>query len=191
METTTPAVPSGADQSGATPPRPAHAAGTIALDDGAVVDVRPVAREDAPRIAAFVDGLSEESAHRRFLGAKRRLSGSELRYLTDVDHRDHEALLALDRSSGALVGVARYICAANRPDTAELAVVVGDAWQGRGLGRALLALLTDRARANGVRRGRAVVLAQNTPALRLLGTLGDARTARQGHVLEVDVDLAA
>ena len=183
MEPPTPGVPSGA--------KPPHPDDVIALEDGAVLDVRPVAREDAARIAAFNDGLSEESAHRRFLGAKRRLSRTELRYLTEVDHRDHEALLALDRRTGALVGVARYIRAADRPDAAELAVVVGDAWQGRGLGRFLLALLADRARANGIRHGRALVLAQNGRALRLLDTLGDRRTSRNGHVLEVDVELAA
>ena len=163
----------------------------VALGDGTVVDLRPVARDDAPGIAAFVDALTEESAHRRFLGAKRRLTRTELRYLTEVDHRDHEALVALDRRTGALVGVARYIRATDRSDTAELAVVVGDAWQGRGLGRAMLARLTRRARANGIRHGRALVLAQNAPALRLLATLGDHRTSRNGHVLEVDVDLAA
>jgi RimJ/RimL family protein N-acetyltransferase len=186
METCTPDV-----QSGATPPQPPYQIEAVALEDGTVVAVRPVAPDDAARIDAFVDALSEESAHRRFLGAKRRLTRKEIRYLTEVDHRDHEALVALDRSTGAPLGVARYIRAADRPDTAELAVVVGDAWQGRGLGRAMVARLADRARANGIRRGRAVVLAQNARALRLLDTIGDRHTSRNGHVLEVDVELAA
>ena len=112
METCTPDV-----QSGATPPQPPYQIEAVALDDGTVVAVRPVAPDDAARIDAFVDALSEESAHRRFLGAKRRLTRKEIRYLTEVDHRDHEALVALDRGTGALLGVARYIRAADRPDT--------------------------------------------------------------------------
>jgi GNAT superfamily N-acetyltransferase len=73
------------------------------------------------------------------------LDARTLRYLTELDHRDHEAMCALDES-GEGVGVAGYVRSAVRPDTAEVAVAVVDGWQGRGLGTLLLEAISARAR---------------------------------------------
>ena len=90
--------------------------------------------------------LSAASRQMRFLGVKKELSAAELRYFTDVDHHDHEALGALDHADGRGVGVARYVRDTEDPQAAEIAVTIIDDWQGRGLGTELLAQLSDRAR---------------------------------------------
>jgi GNAT superfamily N-acetyltransferase len=89
---------------------------------------------------------SKEAIYRRFLSPHGRLTASELRYLTEVDHSDHEALMAVDRASGRGVGVARYVRDRERPEFAEIAVSVLETWQGRGIGKALLCHLASRAR---------------------------------------------
>src|ERR1700758_3110348 len=88
----------------------------------------------------------------RFLTPKKELSPAELRYFTDVDHHDHEALGALDHADGRGVGVARYVRDTEDPQAAEIAVTIIDDWQGRGLGTELLAQLSDRARQEGICR---------------------------------------
>src|SRR5277367_3682953 len=101
------------------------------------------------------------------------------RYLTDVDHHDHEALGALDQADGRGVGIARYIRDAEDPQAAEIAVTIVDDWQGRGLGTELLARLSDRARSEGIRRFTALVSADNTAMARLLQNMG-AELVRYG-----------
>jgi GNAT superfamily N-acetyltransferase len=110
----------------------------VVLRDGVRVTLRPVAPDDRQRLVESFAGLSEESRYRRFFAAKTGLTESELDYLVDVDHCDHEAIVAIDRSNDALLGVARYVRWPDDPEVAEVAVTVADDWQGRGLGRALL-----------------------------------------------------
>lgn len=125
---------------------------TISLRDGARATLRPIAPEDKPLLAAMIERLSEESRYRRFLTSNNEMSPADLDYLVDVDHCDHEAIIATDPSSVEAPGVARYIRAKDDAEVAEIAVIVADDWQGRGLGRALLDRLTYRARREGVRR---------------------------------------
>jgi RimJ/RimL family protein N-acetyltransferase len=108
----------------------------------------------------------------RFLGVKKQLSAAELRYFTDVDHHDHEALAALDRDGGHGVGIARYVRDAGDSQAAEIAVTIVDDWQGRGLGTELLARLSDRARQAGIRRFTATVAYGNTAMTGLLQNMG-------------------
>ena len=81
----------------------------------------------------------------------------DLDYLTQVDHHDHEALVAVDEATGEGVGVARFV--RTGPDVAEPAVVVADDWQGRGPARGCSTLLAERAREEGIARFVAPVLA--------------------------------
>ena len=104
----------------------------------------------------------------RFLTPKKELSPAELRYFTDLDHHDHEALGALDNGDGRGVGIARYIRHADDPYAADIAVTIVDNWQGRGLGSELLARLSDRAREEGIRRFTALVAAENAAVAGLL-----------------------
>ena len=85
------------------------------LRDGSAVLIRQVRSTDAPLLADGFDRLSAASRQMRFLGVKKQLSAAELRYLTDVDHHDHEALGALDLADGHGVGIARYVRDIRRP----------------------------------------------------------------------------
>jgi RimJ/RimL family protein N-acetyltransferase len=162
-------------------------AGVRTCRDGTKVLVRPIRPDDRGRVEAAFDRMSPESRYRRFFRPISSLSESELDYLTDVDHSDHEALVALDATSDRLVGVARYV--RTGPDVAEPAVAVADDWQGQGVATLLLEELVARALAEGVERFSAVVLASNPAAIRLVEQAGDATIDRQGSVVEIDVAL--
>jgi GNAT superfamily N-acetyltransferase len=165
-----------------------QAAELVVLDDGSEVLVRPVRPEDKPLFVAGWSLLSDESVYRRFLQPRGRLSVRELAFFTEIDHVDHEAIGALAGGQG--VGVARYVRDRERPHLAEAAVVVVDAWQGRGLGARLLRRLCERATENGIRAFTATLLASNEAMLTLLGRLGEVVVRRrEGASIEVDVEL--
>jgi RimJ/RimL family protein N-acetyltransferase len=145
---------------------------TIGLHDGTRLIVRPVTPEDRDRLAAAYAGMSETSLYRRFMSPKRVLSGRELTYFTEVDHRSHEALLAICPSTGAIVGEARYAVAPDDPFTGDVAFAVVDEYQGRGVGSALTRRLVAAARDNGIERLTASTLAMNHPARALLVAVG-------------------
>jgi GNAT superfamily N-acetyltransferase len=117
---------------------------------GTAIKIRPIETRHKAALASAVELSSDDAVYRRFLNPHGRLTASELRYLTEVDHRDHEALLAVDPGSSKSVGVARYVRDRHRRDRAEIAVAVLEPWQGRGVGKALLRRLADRARDEGV-----------------------------------------
>jgi RimJ/RimL family protein N-acetyltransferase len=152
----------------------------IVLRDGSAVLIRQVRSTDAALLADGFARLSAASRQMRFLGVKKELSAAELRYLTDVDHHDHEALAALDLAGGHGVGIARYIREAGDPQAAEIAVTIVDDWQGRGLGTELLARLSGRARSEGIRRFTALADAGNVAVAALLRNAG-ARLVRRGR----------
>ena len=102
------------------------------------------------------------------------LSPSQLDYLTDVDHHDHEALVAFDPASGDGVGVARFVRLEDGT-SAEAAVTVIDEWQGRGLGVALCNLLAERAREEGITSFNALLLATNDQMHDVLASLGPSK----------------
>jgi RimJ/RimL family protein N-acetyltransferase len=141
---------------------------TATLRDGSSVMINPVRSADAPLLADGFERLSARSRMTRFLSPKKQLSARELRYFTDVDHHDHEALGAVSVADGRGVGVARYVRDADDPQAAEIAVTIVDEWQGRGLGTLLLTRLTRRARQEGITRFTALVADGNEPVMRLL-----------------------
>lgn len=160
----------------------------LTLRDGAAVQIEPIRPEHKQALARGFERLSERSRYTRFLAPMERLSPSMLTYLTDVDHHDHEALIALDPGSKDLVGVGRYV----RTDetSAEAAVTVADDWQGRGLGTGLTSLIAERALEEGIDRFSAVLLAENEEMLALLESLGEVKvTGREAGTLTVEVPL--
>ena len=167
----------------------ARQATRIALRDGSEVLIRPVQRTDAPLLAEGFARLSAASRWMRFLTPKKQLSPAELSYLTDLDHHDHEALGALDRSDGRGVGVARYIRQAGDPQAADIAVTIIDDWQGRGLASELLARLSDRARQEGIRRFVALVAAENAPVAAMLRKVCARLVRRDSNTLEYEISL--
>ena len=154
-------------------PYPAELETTVSLRDGTRLKVRPIRPEDADLERAFVAGLSEETRYRRFMQNLPQLTPQMLARFTQVDYDRELALIALGsvRRRESILAVARYVA---NPDheSAEFAVVVADAWQGRGLGRALMELLIARARARGYSRLVGNVLAVNAPMLGLAASLG-------------------
>lgn len=157
----------------------------IRLRDGSALAIRPIRSGDKRLLAEGFERLSPESRYRRFFAPLERLTSKDLAYLTEVDHHDHEAMIGLDPDSGHAVGVARYIRAAE-PAEAEVAVVVADDWQQRGVATALLERLVARAREEGIARFLAIVLSDNEEAIELFSHLApDGSTTRRsasGHI---------
>ena len=161
----------------------------VKLRDGSAVLIRPVRPADDGLLADGFARLSDRSRRMRFLGPKEALSAAELRYFTDVDHRDHEALGALDHARGGGVGIARYVRDRDDRRTAEIAITVIDDWQGRGLGTELLARLSERARKEGIDRFTAALSADNVAMAGLLRNFGGGLTGRDFGTLEYEVEL--
>jgi GNAT superfamily N-acetyltransferase len=136
------------------------------------VRIRPIQPDDAARVSDGFARLSEESRRLRFLGPKSGLSEAELHYFTDIDHHDHEALIAVSRWSGRSLGVARFVRLADDPMSADVAVVVVDDWQRVGLGSALMRRLIDRARCEGIARFTALLATDNEGGRRLMRRAG-------------------
>jgi RimJ/RimL family protein N-acetyltransferase len=164
-------------------------AGQVVLRDGSAVLIRPVRSTDAPLLAEGFARLSERSRRLRFLGRKNTLTEADLRYFTDVDHHDHEALGAVDHVRGGGVGIARYVRDREDPGAAEIAVTIVDDWQGRGLGAELLARLSDRACQEGIVRFTALVAADNAAVAGLLRSSGAGLVRRGSGTAEYQIDL--
>lgn len=163
---------------------------TLWLRDGAAVLLRPVQPEDRRRIVELMTRLSEDSRFRRFLRPVVELSPDELTYLSEVDHLDHEALIALDPLRGDALGVARYVRFEQDRALAEAAVVVVDHAQGRGLGTAMLDIMTRRARAAGIRRFAVLMRVENHQAIEMFERLGDVRSrAVSDGAVELEIEL--
>ena len=170
--------------------RPQNAKGRpVVLRDGSKALIRQVQPADAPLLADGFARLSPQSRRMRFLARKDQLSAAELRYLTDVDHHDHEALGALDQADGRGVGVARYVRDAEDPDAAEIAVTIIDDWQGRGLGTELLTRLSARARSEGICRFTALVAEDNVAMTGLLRKMGASLVGRDPGTVDYEITL--
>ncbi len=162
------------------------------LRDGTPVLVRPIAPDDKDKLRAGFQQLSPASRYQRFQSTMRALSDAQVRYLTEIDHDDHMAWVALDPTlPGAPgLGVARYIRIGGQPDVAEVAVTVLDAWQGRGLGSLLLGLLSEWAAAHRVKTFRAYALETNDAMLRIFRDMGARVVRHDGGVLQLDMPVA-
>jgi len=158
---------------------------------GIPVCIRPIAPADRDALHANFLKLSAESRYRRFLGVLDDLSPAMLTRLTEVDHRNHEALAAF--SDGELIGVARFIRRQADDEAAEVAVTIADDWQGQGLGTELLLRLEDRAIAVGVNTFVATCLVDNRGMLNVFRDLPGATctiNAPVGGVVEVLLTLS-
>jgi RimJ/RimL family protein N-acetyltransferase len=165
----------------------------LRLRNGTAVVIRPITADDKALLVRGMAALSPRSARLRFLAPKTRLSLAELRYLTEVDHVDHYALVAvLADDPTTMAGVGRWVRDEHDPAAAELAVVVGDCHQGQGLGTRLGSALADGARARGIGRFTATMLPENTAAQRLFAHIsGRLSTRVEGGTYELVADLAA
>jgi len=162
----------------------------VTLRDGSRVRIRQGHRSDRELLLRGFERLSPESRYRRFLVPVAELSDEMVESLTEVDHHDHEAMIALDEETGEGIGVARYVRHRDRPDVAELAVTVIDDWQGRGLGTLLVEVLSARARAEGITAFSALMLARNEEMMDLLKHLDPVRIIDQElGTVEIEVPI--
>jgi GNAT superfamily N-acetyltransferase len=140
--------------------------------DGVLCRIRPVRAEDKALIQEAFARMSARSRYLRFFAPLHDLSEAMLTALTTAD-RDHFALLALacEGDHEALAGVARYVRLAE-PDSAELALTVVDAYQGRGIGHLLLDALVLEAVQAGVTRFQGEILGENLAIRAVLGAAG-------------------
>jgi len=146
---------------------------------------RSIRPDDKGRLAAGLQRLSPQSRHKRFLMPKPRFSSSELRHLTEIDGFDHVAIVAVAADDpDVFYAVGRFVRLREDPETAEVAIVVADALQGKGLGRELGRRLAHEARERGVRRFTATLLGDNLAAHRLFASLSEHLEARWTHGLE-------
>jgi RimJ/RimL family protein N-acetyltransferase len=163
---------------------------TTELRDGSAILVRPIAPDDKEALADAFHRLSAESRQRRFLTPATQLSAEDLAYLTEVDHRRHEALVGVDPADGSIVGSARYVQVPRERETAEIAVEVADDWQRRGVATALLSELSKRARENGVVRFQAYVSSENAVVVDALTRAGAVRApGADASELEFNVEV--
>jgi GNAT superfamily N-acetyltransferase len=162
----------------------------IVLRDGSRVRVRQGHSSDRDLLLRGFARLSEESRYRRFLAPKPELSEANIHYLTEIDHHDHEAMIALDEATGDGIGIARYVRDSEHPDAAEVAVTVIDDWQGRGLGTLLLEVISARAREEGITTFTALMLATNKEMMDLTTALGPVRIVdRQAGTVEIEIPI--
>jgi RimJ/RimL family protein N-acetyltransferase len=163
----------------------------VQLHSGIEVEVRPIRGDDGERLRASHARLSPETRYRRFLGVKPELTTADTHYLVDIDGADHVALVAT--LGDDIVAVARFVRLEEDAAKAEFAIVVGDAFQGQGLGTELLTRLARCAAARGVQRFVATILAENLQIRSLMRTVatGPVWEHQLGAVSEVEFELAA
>jgi len=171
-------------------PQPTAHGTIVRLRDGSVVLIRQLQATDATLLAGIFTRLSPASRWMRFLAAKNHLTEAELRYLTNIDHHDHEALTALDHPGRQGVGVARYIRHPGDPRAAEIAITVIDDWHRRGLGTQLVTQLADRARHAGITRFTALASADNAAISGLLRSIRAEVVRNQAGTVEYQITLA-
>ncbi|MEU3770746.1 GNAT family N-acetyltransferase [Amycolatopsis keratiniphila] len=160
----------------------------VLLSDGGTVHLRPVIPSDADGLVAFHGRLSERTRYFRYFGAYPRIPQRDLERFSVVDHHDRVAFVAL--LGDDIVAVGRYERLDQGP-SAEVAFVVDDAHQGRGLGSILLEHLAAAASESGLRRFVAEVLAENAGMVRVFRDAGYqvSREIEEGVLhLEFDID---
>lgn len=166
---------------------------TVTLRDGTPVQLRLLRPDDAERIKAFFYRLSPESIFYRALEVRKTLSDDEARRLCDVDGLTRVALAAVIEKDGEehIIGVARYgVVKPTQADTAESAVVVEDAFQGKGLGRALTTRLVQYARNHGIQRFVATIHLNNNKILQFIKNSGlRVRRHIEGSVWDMNIYL--
>ncbi|MFE6835954.1 GNAT family N-acetyltransferase [Streptomyces sp. NPDC057705] len=181
------------------PSYPAHWEADVVLRDGGTARIRPITTEDAGRLVSFYEQVSDESKYYRFFAPHPRLSDRDVRRFTHHDYVDRVGLAAT--IGGEFIGTVRYdrIGPDGRPasepaDEAEVAFLVQDAHQGRGVASALLEHIGAVARERGIRRFAAEVLPANTKMIKVFTDVGyqQKRSFEDGSVhLTLDLEPTA
>jgi RimJ/RimL family protein N-acetyltransferase len=142
------------------------------LKDGSRIEIRALRRTDESDMLAAIENTSAQSLQRRFFVMKRHFSDKERAFFMDVDFKNHVAIVATADEDGRqiIAGGGRYIVF--EAGRAEMAFVVIDAWQGRGIGSLLLRHLVKLANASGLNELTAEVLPENIAMKKVFEKLG-------------------
>jgi len=142
------------------------------LSDGSQIDIRALRPEDEADMLAAVGKASAQSLQRRFFVMKRHFSDKERAFFMDIDFKNHVAIVAVAEEAGrkVIVGGGRYIVF--EPGRAEMAFVVVDTWQRRGIGSILMRHLVKIASDARLQELTAEVLPENAPMLKVFGKFG-------------------
>ncbi|QIJ65164.1 bifunctional GNAT family N-acetyltransferase/acetate--CoA ligase family protein [Streptomyces sp. JB150] len=175
---------------------PAHWEADVVLRDGGTARVRPITVDDAERLVSFYEQVSDESKYYRFFAPYPRLSAKDVHRFTHHDFVDRVGLAAT--IGGEFIATVRYdrigtngLPASAPADEAEVAFLVQDAHQGRGVASALLEHIAAVARERGIRRFAAEVLPANTKMIKVFTDAGytQKRSFEDGVVrLELDLE---
>jgi acyl-CoA synthetase (NDP forming)/GNAT superfamily N-acetyltransferase len=176
-------------------PYPDHWEADVVLTDGGTAHIRPIRADDAGLLREFYARLSPESIYYRFFSPRPRLTDREVQHFTNVDYDDRVALIAT--IGDAMVAVVRYdrLHPAGaeenaRSETAEVAFLVEDAHQGRGLASVLLEHIAAAARERGIARFVADVLPENRRMSKVFREAGYKAEQRfEDGVLMLTLDL--
>ncbi|MPQ96726.1 GNAT family N-acetyltransferase [Modestobacter sp. I12A-02628] len=177
-----------ADPDAVPAPPPGWEADVVAADGG-TVHLRPITPEDADGIVGLMERSSDQTRYYRFFGPMKRLSDRDLHRFTHVDHDNRVAFVVL--LGDELIGVGRYDRYPGTAD-AEVAFLIEDAHQRRGLGSVLLEHLAAAARERGITTFVAEVLSQNSAMVRVFLDAGySAERSYEGGVVHLTFPIAS
>ncbi|MEU2173793.1 GNAT family N-acetyltransferase [Nocardia sp. NPDC019219] len=178
--------PDTSDTPATPPPPPQHWFADVLASDGGVVRLRPITPDDAERLQEFHSALSDRTRYLRYFGPYPRISPKDLYRTTHVDYHDRVGLVL--ELAEAIVAVGRYeLLERDGPRAAEVAFVVADGHQGRGLGSILLEHLAGAAAENKIETFVAEVLAENTVMVTVFRDAGyQVERSRDGSVLHLE-----
>jgi ribosomal protein S18 acetylase RimI-like enzyme len=161
------------------------------LANGTKVVIRHIQPSDAAELRRGFQALSPESRYRRFFGSVADLDDATLKYLTNVDGKDHVAIVAviesLDLKTERGIGVARFVRVKDEPTVAEVAVTVVDDMQQIGVGTLLTKALAHAARERGIEKFRCEVLESNDLVVHALRDAGGVEVERGSGAVVLDV----
>ncbi len=171
-------------------PYPGQYRSEVRLDDGTRILIRPIKPEDEEKHFAFFHSLSRQTNYYRFFSYRKQLTREQITRFTQIDYDREMAIIALVRENGRekTIGVNRMVYYPHR-DRYEFALVVTDAWQGRGVGKILMEKLLAIARDRGLKTIYGQVLAENSRMLRFCRRFGFREVDSEGDVVLLRLEL--
>ena len=161
------------------------------LKNGTLVYIRFLRQSDKEYIEKGYKELSYKSQYFRFISPPASLSDKYLKYLTEIDNRNHVAMIAfaIEKPLKRAIGVARYIKLIDNPVSAEYAITVADSYQNKGLGTIFFNLLVEHAKKNNISNLTGYILSENLPMLKIVRHHNINVRKEEGGLLRVDLPL--
>ncbi len=161
------------------------------LKNGTLVFIRFLKQSDKEYIEKGYKELSYKSQYFRFISPPINLSDKYLKYLTEIDNRNHVAMIAfaIEKHLKRAIGVARYIKQIGNPASAEYAITVADSFQNQGLGTILFNLIIEHAKGNNVNNLTGYILSENYVMLKIVRHHNIHVQREEGSLLRVDLPL--